>query len=278
MKNTLTLFALLFAASSFAQHYYNDILDAQAMAGKMKQYMDNKVKSVTATGYDARGIKTTDFNEWQEIYPETRTLKIITRRGQEVNRQYYRFDDQFRLIQIIDSSGDISSNTHYHYGSSGRLDSIITMTHDTLQVFDEKEKHHYLYDNRGLPTRLWRIMNGKDSSEYRFALEDNRNVTEENLYRREVGLDPVYYYYDEKNRLTDIVRYNRNLKKLIPSHMFEFDESGRMIQKMTTLSINNPDYLLWRYVYNEKSLKTKEALFNRQKQLTGRIDYAYTFY
>jgi hypothetical protein len=59
--------------------------------------------------------------------------------------------------------------------------------------------------------------------------------------------------------------------------MFEYDESGRVIQKMTVLSSNNPDYLIWRYLYNDKELKTKEALFNKQKEPTGRIEYAYTF-
>jgi hypothetical protein len=55
------------------------------------------------------------------------------------------------------------------------------------------------------------------------------------------------------------------------------DKSGRVIQKITTISINNPDYLIWRYLFNEKGLKTKEALFDKLKELEGRIEYSYTF-
>jgi len=46
---------------------------------------------------------------------------------------------------------------------------------------------------------------------------------------------------------------------------------------LTVVSADNPDYLIWRYLYDAKGLKTKEALFNKQKELTGRIEYSYTF-
>jgi hypothetical protein len=57
--------------------------------------------------------------------------------------------------------------------------------------------------------------------------------------------------------------------------MFEYDDNNRLIQKITTTSNLNLGYLTWRYLYNEKGLKTKEALFNKEKQLQGRIDYSY---
>jgi hypothetical protein len=59
--------------------------------------------------------------------------------------------------------------------------------------------------------------------------------------------------------------------------MFEYDEQDRVVQKITTTSSLNLGYLIWRYIYNEKGLKTKEALFNKDKELTGKIDYNYTF-
>jgi hypothetical protein len=36
-------------------------------------------------------------------------------------------------------------------------------------------------------------------------------------------------------------------------------------------------YLIWRYIFDDKGLKTKEALFNKDKELTGKIDYVYTY-
>jgi hypothetical protein len=277
MKNILIALTLVFPATAFCQYYYNDILDARVNGERMKNYIQQKVKKITATGYDANGAKTTDFNEWQEINAEKRILKITTRNGQQVSRQYYQFDSQFKLVSIIDSSGDIKSTTTYSYDNTGNIILIKTTTNDSLQDFNETVEHQYLYNSPGRPEKLWQIINGSDSSEYRFSLEGNKNVADEQLYRRGVGIDPIYYYYDEKNRLTDIVRYNKKVKKLLPTLMFEYDDADRVIQKMTILSTNNPDYLIWRYLYNEKGLKTKEALFNKQKELTGRIEYAYTF-
>ena len=63
----------------------------------------------------------------------------------------------------------------------------------------------------------------------------------------------------------------------MPETLFEYDENNRVIQKMNVISSNRPDYLIWRYIFNEKGLKTKEALFNKQKELTGKIEYTYTF-
>ena len=277
MKNILIAIALVLPATVFCQYYYNDILDARTISERMKTYTKQKVKTITATGYDARGAKTTDFNEWQEINAEKKVLKITTRNGQQVSRQYYQFDSQFKLTNITDSSGDIKSTTVYNYDNNDNIISIKTNIKDSLQDFTETVEHQYVYNAAGKPVNLWRVINGTDSSEYRLSLDENKNVADEQLYRRGVGIDPIYYYYDEKNRLSDIVRYNKKAKKLLPTLMFEYDEADRVIQKMTILSTNNPDYLIWRYLYNEKGLKTKEALFNKQKELTGRIEYAYTF-
>jgi antitoxin component YwqK of YwqJK toxin-antitoxin module len=204
-------------------------------------------------------------------------LQKTIRNGQQVNRNTYSFDDQFRLISIVDSSRDIKSNTKYTYNNDGNIVSVVTTTNDSLNDFSQSTAHYYLYNETGKPVALWRVINGTDSTEFRFKLDEKGNVTDEQLYRRGVALDLTYYYYDDRNRVTDIVRYDKRTKKLLPVFMFEYDESGRLIQKMSVLSINRPDYIIWRYIFNEKGLKTKEALFNKQKELTGRIEYAYTF-
>lgn len=277
MKNILVLIALSLTISSFGQFYYNDIADARAISDRMKIYLDQKVKTVTATGYDSRNLKTTDFNEWQEIDPSKKILKITSRNGQQVTRQSYQFDDQLKLIGIVDSSKDIKSTTVYSYNGKGNIISVKTTTTDSLKDFSETIEHSYINNAAGKPEKLWRIINGTDSMEYRFTIDDKGNVIDEQLYRRGVAFDPIYYYYDDKNRLTDVVRYDKKLKKLMPDMLFEYDEFNRVIQKMNVMSSSRPDYIIWRYIFNEKGLKTKEALFNKQKELTGKIEYAYTF-
>lgn len=260
-----------------SQYYYNDILDTRAIGDRMKTYTDNKVKTITATGYDPQGAKTTDFTEWQEVNTAANTLRIVSRTGRQISRQLYRFDSRSRLTGITDTSGDIKSTSAYTYDGSGRLVSIMTRTNDSLSDFSETEEHQWKYNTAGHPEKMWRILNGKDSTEYRFTIDEEGNVADEQLYRRGTGIDPVYYYYDEGKRLTDIVRYNKRAKRLLPDFMFEYDEQNRLIQKITTLSTTSPDYLIWRYLFNDKGLKTKEALFNKQKELRGRIEYAFTY-
>ena len=124
---------------------------------------------------------------------------------------------------------------------------------------------------------MLRIMNTHDTTEIRFSLDEEGNVIDERSYKKGVEGETTYFYYDEKNRLTDIVRYNKKLSKLIPDYLFEYDLNNRVIQKITTFSNLSQGYLIWRYAFNEKGLKTKEALFNRDKVMTGKIEYIYSF-
>jgi hypothetical protein len=75
-----TLFLALFLSIAFfghSQYYYNDIIGAKAIGERMKVYVANKVKSVTAVGLDKQGAKTSDFNEWQEVIPQTNILRSV---------------------------------------------------------------------------------------------------------------------------------------------------------------------------------------------------------
>jgi len=277
MKQSLALLALLVSLTGFGQFYYKDLVDAKANNDKMKAYLANKVASVTATGYDARGAKATDFYEVQEVFPAQHLLKVSTRAGLSIVRTYYRFDAQGRLVSISDSTNGIKSRTSYQYAGNNIV-SVKTEVKDSLNDFSETEEHQWIYNNAGQPEKMWKIVNSKDSMEYRFTVDEKGNVADEQLFRRGVGVDPFYFYYDDQHRLTDIVRYNKRAKKLLPDFMFEYDEQDRVIQKITTLSTTTPDYLTWRYLFNDKGLKTKEALFNKQKELTGRIEYSYSFH
>ena len=123
---------------------------------------------------------------------------------------------------------------------------------------------------------MLRIKNKKDTSIVSFKLDEAGNVIEEQETRRFIKEEPVYYYYDAKNRLTDIVRYNKKAARLLPEQMFDYSVSNNLIQR-TTIAPNSSDYLVWRYRFNEKGLKTREDIFNKEKELTGKVEYNYTF-
>lgn len=282
MKNTLLWAAVLLSVSSQGQYYYNDIIGTRETTRQMKSYTENKVRTVTASGVDQRGIKATDFSEYHEVRENGRSLRSVSVTNLNKTNIYSRFDEQGRLISMSDSSSSIISQTTYEYDEQGRLSLVTNTIKDSANDFNQVETHRWIYTASGQPEKMWRITRSSDNNlpdtlEVRFTLDEDGNVGEERTFKRNIETGFLYYYYDDKDRLLDIVRYNKRANRLIPDIQFEYDEQDRVIQKITTTSSLNLGYLIWRYIYDANGLKTKEALFNRDKQLTGRIDYSYTF-
>jgi len=277
MKTILLSITLLCSLSLQAQYYYNDIIGTQETNRQMKTYLANKVKTVSATGYDQRGAKATDFSEFQEVKESGTVLKFSSFTNLDKTVTYSKFDSQGRLIQTSDSSAAIGSVTTYEYDASGRIFKVQNITRDSANDFNQVELHYWIYNAAGNPEKMWRVINNTDSLEIQFVSDKIGNTSDEKTIRKGVETGVIYYYYDDKNRLTDIVRYNTKVKKLLPDILFEYDDNDRVIQKITTTSNINLGYLIWRYVFDDKGLKTKEALFNDDKQLTGKIEYSYTF-
>jgi hypothetical protein len=247
----------------------------------MKAYTENKVRTVSAIGTDQRGIKATDFSEYHEVRENGRALKSTSIMNLNRTVMYSRFDESGRVISMTDSSSSVLSTTTYEYDATGKIILVKNTVKDSANDFNQVETHQWIYNANNKPEKMWRISNSgsnkPDSLEIRFVADEDGNVGEERTFRGRIETSYLYYYYDDLNRLSDIVRYNKKVNKLLPDIMFEYDDKDRVIQKITTTSSLNMGYLIWRYIYDEKGLKTKEALFNKDKQLTGRIDYTYSF-
>jgi hypothetical protein len=283
MKAILLVILTLFVTFVHGQRYYQDIINAKTLGDRMKDYLSNKVTSITATGYDGDGRKSNEFNEWQYIDADKYALRIITRTGTQINRQRYQFDASLRLLAVYDSAGQIKTTTTYSYDGNNNITSIKTATSDSLSDFNEVTEHAWKYNAAGKPEKMWRVLNGKDSIEYRFATDEKGNVTDERQFRWNKAVELIYYYYNDNGTISDIVRYDKSVEQLLPDQVFEYDENNRMIQRTTLVSIVWRDFLIWRYIYNDKGLKTKEAMFSKAKDetgrnvLKGRIDYVYSF-
>ncbi len=260
-----------------AQYYYNDLVATTELNERMSVLTRNRVTAVSAAGYDERGIKNTDFNEWQDINDNGTSLRLTTRNRLQKSSLYYTFDGRQRVIAVTDSAGATGSKTTYQYDpEKGLLTSLLNSTRDAEQGIDQQELHRWIYAADGKPEKMYRIINNTDTTEYRFGRDEKGNVSDEQVYRRGVRFgEPVYFYYDDQHRLTDIVRYDKRVRMLMPELLFEYDAAGRVIQKMIVTSNINKDYLIWRYQYNDKGLKTKEVLFNKHKEQTGKIEYSY---
>ncbi|MFN4313759.1 MAG: hypothetical protein ACK4E0_05665 [Chitinophagaceae bacterium] len=269
---------LIFSCHATAQYYFDDFRATADLETAMKGYLNANVASFVAIGYDQRGNRNRDFQETHTINTTDRSWRKVSRNGFSVIRQTFRFSNNGLLSSISDSSNGITTLTEFEYGMSG-ITAVNIIASDSASEFNRREKRLYQYSPSGVPVSLLRIIDDRDTIRFKLIADEKNRIVEERLDRpgSNASNDFVYYYYNDQDQLTDLVRYDKFLKKLMPERMFEYDAEGRVIQMITMLSTRSGDFLTWRYAYNSQGLKSREALFNRQREQTGRIDFSYSF-
>ena len=275
MKTLFAVAALLLSVTSRSQYYYKDIIGTKESAELISTYKNNKVQSVQVNSYT---INNTPLNLsiQQDFMPQLQALRTITK-TEYTDASYLTsyIDAAGRVIKTTDSSNGIINTTDYTYNNAGKLTSVLFTAGDTLTAV-KTDDHIWQYNAQNRVTKMLRIRNKKDTAVVTFKLDENGNVIEEQERRRALTEEPYYYYYDATNRLTDIVRYNKNAARLLPEMMFEYSDKDQVIQRITVPQ-NSDDYLIWRFAYNDRGLKTKEIVFNKQKEQTGKVEYVYSF-
>lgn len=271
----LAAFIALGSLAANAQYYYKDILGSQESSELIRIYKANKVQRVVLVSYDADGTKNDDLRVSQQFSLANRTLRTVTGSGGEESFLTSFFDEEGRVIKTIDSSALIVTSSSFTYNANGQLTNTLTHSSDTSKKFVQNEEHRWEYVN-GKPSKMSKVKNGKITETVKFKVDDRGNVIEEQSFIGNKGSEPVQYFYDDVNRLTDIVRFNTRVKKLLPEYLFEYSSTNQVIQKITVPS-NSSNYLIWRYQYDERGLKIREAIFDKHKRLNGKIDYQYSF-
>jgi hypothetical protein len=274
MKTTAAALALLLSVSAGAQHYLKDIVGTRETSDLMKRYVQNKVTKVAVHTFDEKGSRISDL-AIEQVF-DGNSMKTVTRSGMnQVSILTSFVDQQARVIQTIDSNRMVYTKTSYTYNQSGQLERVSSTSTDSARSSTQIVEHLWQYRNNN-PVRLIRIRNQKDTTVVDLKTDEKGNVIEEVETRRGIRSEPVYYYYNDNNQLTDVVQYNKKAKRLLPSSMMEYGPSGQVIQHITVPS-GSDNYLIWRYQYNQQGLKVKEAIYNKQKELTGKIEYVYSF-
>ncbi|MBK8953316.1 MAG: hypothetical protein IPM85_14655 [Chitinophagaceae bacterium] len=121
MRRLLLPLTILFWQYCDAQYYYNDIIGTKETNLLMQGYITNKVKTVTAAGYDAKGTKASDFYEFHEVKENEAVIKISNIVNFNKTVTYNRFDSKSRVISIIDSSIAVQNSTSYEYDDNDRV-------------------------------------------------------------------------------------------------------------------------------------------------------------
>lgn len=265
-----------FSFTASAQYYFKDIIGTRESADLISSYQKNKVKSVVLKSYTINNTPLDNLQVQQSFLPEQQILRTITKTD-FLAPSYLTtfFDAGGRVIKTTDSSAGIVNTTVYTYDSDNKLMAMVT-TYGDSQASLKSDEHLWKYTAQNRFSHMLRVRNKLDTVVVNFKLDAAGNVIEEQETRRFIKEEPYYYYYDKENRLTDIVRYNKKAARLLPEQMFTYGDNNELLER-TTVPQNSDQYFIWRYRYNQNGLKTSEEIYNKEKELTGKVLYQYSF-
>lgn len=273
---SVIFFTTLLSHKVSAQFYYQDIVNNKKVMAEKNTYQSQKVRKITIHSFEGDKSPSKGFFCEKNISKNYRTIETYTKSAQSGNSLFiaeYNADGQ--LKKTVDSSDILSSYSLYEYDTSGNLVSITqgSKSYDEDYTAGMQEVRKYKYDTDNKPVQLQRIKNGRDSVLIDFVKDAKGNITDE----IEPGKNGkhFYYYYDDKNRLTDIVKYNYVKQGLRPDFIFEYDDQNQLTQMVTVEEGVSGDYNTWEYIYNDEGLRIIEKCFSRQKELLGYIEYEY---
>ncbi len=274
MRSLLVLLCFFIFPGIYGQYYFNDMVSTQASNDQYKLLRANKIRKIKATSYETDNTPTEGFSLEEEISLDGKRIVLSTATSSGKSSVTNRFYELSKLKRTQSVYNGIDSKTEYTYNEKGLIQKIILTTTDTAMKSTLTEIHEWTYNEAGQPQSMLKIKNRTDTTAIELIKDEQGLIIEERWKRKNRVIETYYYYYDAGKQLTDIVRYNTRLKKLLPDFQYEYDANGR-INKMTQLSMSTNSYFIWQYVYNEKGLKQKEVGFDKERRMIGRIEYTY---
>lgn len=273
-KIVVSLCFLLGSVLGNAQYYFNDIVSIRQGNEQYKILRAQKIASVKAISYEPDNSITEGFSVSQEISRDGKKviLTTITNKEKTVTVNTYELGI---LKRTQSDHKNINSKTDYTYDAQGRIATVSLSTIDTFMNSTIAEIHQYSYDEYGAPVSMLKIKNKLDTTLVTFIKDEQGCIAEERWKKNGRTIESYYYYYNANKQLTDIVRYNSKLKKLLPDFIYEYNTANQPTQ-MTQFSLGSNNYFVWKYKYDEKGLKTEEICSDKSKLQVGRIMYQYT--
>ena len=274
MAATLALLGLAIVARS--QYYYKDIILTAQISANYRLLKGNKVTKVSFGAFIQNQQVQDGINLEQTVNAQKNTVVTYTNTtasGESWLSAFY--NESGLLVNTVDSSKETTSNTIYSYDAQNRITRIsntsVAKDNSTLT-----ETHEWSYTAAGQAQKMVKIKNDSDTTFVKFTLDENGNVSEEQVTRNKYSLGTTHYYYDASHRLTDIARYNKRADRILPDYIFEYNDASQLTQ-MIVVPDGSSDYQTWKYTYNTQSLKQQEVCFNKQKQMVGKVEYMYEF-
>jgi len=274
IKKIFVAFTILLTGfGANAQYYYNDIINNRQVLAELAVLKEKKIKGVKVTSLESNGEESEGFICQKKINRDFTEVEIYTETNQSYPNTFISwFDRSGLLLKTIDSSEAGATTTDYTYDAGGRLVSINSSknfaTDDDAGV--TYERHLYNYNATGILEQMTLIKNNRDTTLYSFEADETGNIAiEKNSKTSEL----YYYYYDTRNRLTDIVHRYSYQKNLFSEYSFEYNPAGQ-VTKMVTSEKEGAYFFTWRYVY-EDGLRMNERCYSKEGRIMGSVEYKY---
>ena len=257
-----------------AQYYYKDILSNRQVITDLAAYKQHKVKTINIRSYESDGSPSAGFSCKKTFSGNYLKSTLFTRSNiSGASLQTSLYNAKGLLLKMTDSSDIAVTTNSYQYDDLGKITTIFSSVRSQDDDFtnEMKETHLYIYGTTASPEQMIRIRNQTDSTVILFATDDKGNIM---LEKDTKSGTKFYYYYDAKNRITDIVQENDFATRMLPDYIFEYNNSAGLLSQMTTTEEGGNYYYIWKYTYDD-GLRVLEKCFGKDRRLLGRIEYEY---
>lgn len=270
----LGLVLCFFSTKANSQFYYSDILSTKNANDTYLNLKKNKIQKIVAINNtknteteNTTTISQTFSKDWSVLKTATNLVNAV----QFASTTYYVNN---KIQKKWDEGKNVNSLLRYSYDNSNNIASIIASSIDTT-VFDGFfETHLFYYDEKEMPIRMIKIKNQDDTTFITFLKDEQGNVAEEIWKHNNQIIETYYYYYNEKKQLTDIVKFNLKVQKMLPEFLFEYDENG-YINKLTQIPFGSSNYVVWHYLFNDNKLKQAAFCYSKKGELLNQMEYQY---
>lgn len=268
------ILSAMFSQSINAQYYYKDIWNTLQLNKESIKLKNEGIKQISTKSFEDDGNPSGGFFCEKKIdkdftFSIMKSSSYIT--GNYVTVSYY--NDGGQIIKVIDSSSSSVNETLYKY-ERNKIKSISTLTNSSDGTPGISEEHEYFYNASGSPERMIRRKMGTEYSIITFLTDINGNIIEENEMIKNTAGKKYFYYYDAKNRLTDVVHNSLRANRLLPDYVYEYDQHGNISQLISTEE-SSSNYFIWKYEYDDRNLRISEKCFSKERRLLGTIVFAY---
>lgn len=266
-------FVFIYVCSVRAQFYYKDIISNNQLFKEMVLYKENKVRSVIIKSFEDDGNESDGFFCEKSLSKDYKKTELFTRSNVSGASLFTSwFNNKGQLIRTNDSSMISVTVNNYSYDDGDRVKSIISSVRSTDDDFVNEilEEHIYIYNDKNIPEKMIRVKNKYDSIDILFLTDEKNNI---GIEKDTKSGSKYYYYYDEKDRLTNVAHSNEFKQAISTDYLFEYNNANQVSQ-MTTTEEGGSYYYIWRYTYNN-GLRSTEKCFSKEKRLMGRIEYEY---